>query len=97
MQINNYGKNKDVQASSKERQGTDLNVRRHTANKISNGHITITPFYIRPVGLWRKRNVTAVGTTEMKLCSWSGDATCHACPSAVRTYSYIYVSKHVLT
>ena len=42
MQINNYGKNMDERASSKEREETDLHVRRNTAINISDGHITTT-------------------------------------------------------
>jgi len=76
----------DERASSKEREETDLHVRRNTAIKISDGHITITPLYIWTVGIWRKRNVTAVGTTEM-LMSW-----CYLpCLSLCSTYRLLHL------
>jgi hypothetical protein len=82
----------DERASSKEREETDLHVCPNTAIKISDGHVTTTPLYIRTVCIWRQRNVTAMGTTEMFMSS----CYCRAYPSAVRTYSYIYVRTQVL-
>lgn len=82
----------DERASSKEREETDLHVCRNTAIKISDGNITITPFYIRTVGIWRQRNISAVGTTEMFL-SW-----CYLpCLSLCSTYLLLHLCKNART
>jgi hypothetical protein len=82
----------DERGSSKDREETDLHVRRNTAIKISDGHITITPLYMWTVGIWRQRNVTAVGTTEMFMSWWYLQ-----CLSLCSTYLLLHLCKYACT